>query len=406
MFGTRWRLFRLLGIPIYVDASWLIILALITLSLAREFPRLFDRFFHEAMTDLSTYDYWIMALITAVLFFLCILLHELGHAVVARSRGMPIRGITLFLFGGVAEIGEEPPSAATEFLMAIAGPAVTVVLGVGFAVLAWVGYASGWPHALVLVLGYLAVVNALVLVFNLIPAFPLDGGRVLRSILWGAMGNLRRATYWAALAGQVFAWILIAYGVVEFFGGNWVGGIWSGLIGMFLNSAARSGYQQVLVRQALEHEPVRRFMNPEPIVVPPSLDLRHWVEEYVYRYHRKAFPVGSDGHLEGFISTQALADVPRAEWEQHTVGELMRHDLDAITIPAGAGALEALQKMRRIGSSRLLVTEGDRLVGIISLKDLLHFLSLKLELEGPDGPDSGAAAPRHGSTWSQTPAQR
>jgi CBS domain-containing protein len=253
-----------------------------------------------------------------------------------------------------------------------------------------VGYQGGWSHLVVLALGYLALVNGIVLAFNLIPAFPLDGGRVLRSILWGATGSLRRATYWAALAGQGFAWVLIAWGVVRFFRGDWFGGIWSGLIGWFLYNAARSGYQQVLMRQALQHEPVRRFMNAEPIVVPPSLDLRHWVEDYVYRYHRKTFPVASNGHLEGFINTQALAQVPRAEWEQHTVGEVMRHDLEAITIPANADALQALRQMQRIGSSRLLVTEGDRLVGIISLKDLLRFLSLKIELEGPDRQGSGA----------------
>jgi Zn-dependent protease len=394
MFGTRWRLFRLLGIPVSVDASWLLILALLTLSFATDFPRLLEKFFPGTAEDQAGFAYWIMGLITAVLFFVCILLHELGHAVVARSRGMPIRGITLFLFGGVAELEEEPPSAATEFLMAIAGPVVTIILTVAFGVLAVVGYHGGWPHLMVLVLGFLAAINGTVLVFNLIPAFPLDGGRVLRSILWGATGSLRRATYWAALAGQGFAWALIAWGVVQFFTGNWLNGIWLGLIGMFLNNAARSGYQQVVMRQALQREPVRRFMNTEPIVVPPSLDLRHWVEDYVYRFHRKTFPVASDGHLEGFINTQALAQIPRAEWEQHTVGEVMRRDLDAITIPSDADAFEALRRMQRIGSSRLLVTEGDRLVGIISLKDLLRFLSLKMELEGPDGQGSATDAAR------------
>src|SRR5215469_13284236 len=173
MFGMRWRLFRLLGIPIAVDASWLIILALLTLSLAQTFPRLMDQFYPEAAPSGAPYSYWIMALIAALAFFLCVLLHELGHAVVARSRGMPIRGITLFLFGGVAELGDEPPSAETEFLMAIAGPVVSVVLAIGLWLLVVVGYKSGWPHPLVIVLGYLAAINALVLAFNLVPAFPL-----------------------------------------------------------------------------------------------------------------------------------------------------------------------------------------------------------------------------------------
>lgn len=381
MFGTRWRILRLRGIPISVDASWLIILALVTLTMANRFPLLLHGYFPETSTALPPYAYWIMGLITALAFFVCILLHEMGHAIVARARGMSIRGITLFLFGGVAEIGDEPPSAGTEFLMAIAGPVVSVLLAIVFGILTYAGYQAGWWPPVVIVLGYLAFINALVLAFNLIPAFPLDGGRVLRSILWGVTGNLRRSTYWASLAGQAFAWILIAWGVFQFFSSNWLGGIWTGLIGLFLSQAARSGYQQVLLRQALSGEPVRRFMNPEPVVVTPSLDLRHWVEDFVYRYHRKAFPVASNGHLEGFVSTSALAQYPRAEWDLHTVSEVMQHDLGPVTIAPEADALQALGKMQRTGSSRLLVTEGDHLLGIVSLKDLMRFLNTKMALE-------------------------
>ncbi len=381
MFGKRWRLFRLLGIPVSVDASWLIILALLTLSFSTDYPYVLNRFYPGA-AKLPEYGYWIMGLLTALAFFACIVLHELGHAVTARRLGMKINGITLFLFGGVSELGGEPESAGTEFLMAVAGPAVSLVLAVAFALLAWAGYRGGWWHPLVIVLGYLAAVNGLVLVFNLVPAFPLDGGRVLRSLLWAAMGNVRRATFWASMLGQGFAWLLMGLGVLEFFTGDWFDGVWLGLIGLFLNSAARGGYQQVLIRQALRGEPVRRFMNREPIVVPPSLDLRRWVEDYVYRYHRKMFPVASDGRLEGFINTQTLTDVPREEWDRRTVGDAMKRDVQAVAVPPDADALEALGKMQRTGASRLLVTEGDRLVGIVSLKDLLAFLNEKIELEG------------------------
>jgi Zn-dependent protease len=384
MFGNRWQLFRLYGIPVSVDASWLIILALVTLTTASVFPDLMHHYFGDSAPTLPPYEYWIMGLIAALAFFACILLHELGHAIVGRSRGIPIDGITLFLFGGVAELGDEPASAGSEFAMAIAGPIVSLILGIAFAVLTWIGYGGGWPPAVVLVLGYLSFINLLVLAFNLIPAFPLDGGRVLRSILWGITGNLRQATYVASRGGQAFAWLLIAWGVVQFFAGNWLGGIWSGLIGLFLNSAAQGSYQQVLIRKALQGELVRRFMNPQPITVPPSLDLRHWVEEYVYHLHHKAFPVVSDGHLEGLITTQDLAKIPRSEWGQHTVGEVMERDLKAVAISPDADALGALGKMQHGGVTRLLVTEGDRLVGIISLSDLLRFLHLKIELEGTE----------------------
>jgi CBS domain-containing protein len=188
--------------------------------------------------------------------------------------------------------------------------------------------------------------------------------------------------------------------MVQVFRGEFLGGIWSGLIGLFLNRAAQSGYRQVLVRQALQGERVRRFMNSHPVAVPPALDLRTWVEDYVYRYHRKLFPlVSADGRLEGVITTRALAEAPRAEWERQTVGEVMRHDLESFTISPDADAMDALVKMQRTETSRLLVSEGDRLVGIVSLKDLLRFLNLKLELDaaqpnGP-GPDAGREAPTH-----------
>jgi len=382
MFGTRWQLFRLFGIPVFLDFSWLIILALLTMTLAGLFPVLVQQYYPQIAAAQSPYLYWAVGLLTAVLFFGCVLLHEFGHALVARQQGMHIRGITLFLFGGVAEIGDEPRTAGNEFLMAIAGPAVTVVLAIASAALAGIGYANGWPPIVVIMFGYLASINVLILAFNLVPAFPLDGGRVLRSILWGATGNLRQATYWASLAGRAFAWFLIIWGLLQLFGGNWIGGIWLGLIGLFLNNAAQTGYQQVLIRQALRGEPVRRFMNPQPIVVPPWLDLRTWVEDYVYQHQRKTFPVASNGHLEGVIETAALAEIPRAEWPQHTVGELMKRDFASRSIRPETDAVEALSRMSRTGASRLLVTEGDRLIGILSLKDLLRFLNLKLELEG------------------------
>jgi Zn-dependent protease/CBS domain-containing protein len=400
MFSTRWRLFRLLGIPISVDASWLIILALLTLSFAGGFPEQLHKYYPSDHHPVAMYEFWIMGLVTALAFFVCLLLHELGHAVVARSRGMPIRGITLFLFGGVAEIEDEPPSAGTEFVMAIAGPVVTLILGIVFWILAEIGYNSGWPHLVVLVLGYLAAINGMVLVFNLIPAFPLDGGRVLRSILWGITGKVRRSTYWASLSGRGFAWVLIGLGVLQFFvhneagQTNWLGGVWLIFIGLFLHNAAQSGYRQVVIRQALAGEPVRRFMNPDPIVVPPAIDLEHWVEDYVYRFHHRAFPVTDNGRLEGIITTQALSEIPRGEWGRHTVGEVMTTDLEAVSIPATADAMEALGKMQRSGSSRLLVTEGGRLLGLISLKDLLRFLDTKLVLESEEEPPEDWHGPR------------
>jgi Zn-dependent protease/CBS domain-containing protein len=310
-----------------------------------------------------------------------LLLHELGHALVAQRSGIPVRGITLFLFGGVAEIEGEMPSAGKEFWMAIAGPLVSLVLAGLCAALWLLGEAADWRRELVLLLFVLAWINFVVLVFNMVPAFPLDGGRVLRSILWAATGNLRKATLWASLCGQAFSWLLIAWAVFSFFDGDWRTGLWTGLIGLFLNNAARSGYQMVLIKQALQGEPVSRFMNREPITVPSDLDLARWVEDYVYRYHRKTFPVAVGDQLLGVIHTRELQDLPREDWGKHTVGEVMDQDLASWSISPQTDAMEALARMQRSGYSRLLVTEGGRLVGIVSLKDLLRFLQLKMELE-------------------------
>ncbi|MFN4259645.1 MAG: site-2 protease family protein [Gemmataceae bacterium] len=388
MFGNRWQLFRLLGIPIRIDLSWVIIFLLLSWTLVRFFQEALAEVRQtrpEAVPEMSPTSYWLLGVGGALVFFGCILLHEMGHAVVARRRGIPIRGITLFLFGGVAEMEGEPKSPGDEFWVAVAGPLVTVALIIFFGAL-WLWLPIALPiHML---LGYLAVINLLVLVFNMVPAFPLDGGRVLRSILWAASGNLRRATYLAALSGQGFAWFLIFVGILQFISGNFFG-IWFGLIGLFLNMAARGSYQQVLIRQMLEGEKVRNFMTPEPIAVPPHIDLRHWVEDYVYRYHRKVFPVTDDGRVQGIVSTQALAQFPRGEWDQHTVAEVMQPDTKNLTITPDADALHALSKMQRSGFSRLLVMEGDRLVGIISLKDLLRFLDMKMELEQVEGNMSG-----------------
>jgi CBS domain-containing protein len=171
---------------------------------------------------------------------------------------------------------------------------------------------------------------------------------------------------------------------VQFFGHAWVSGVWCVLIGMFLNNAAKSGFQQILIREALQGESIRRFMNVNPIVVPPTIDLRRWVDNYVYQYHHRAFPVVVNGILHGVIATDVLNGIPRADWDRRTVGDVMQTDLSAVKIAPTADALEAFEKMMRGGTSRLVVADGVRLIGLISLKDLLSFLSLKLDLEGGD----------------------
>ena len=242
-----------------------------------------------------------------------------------------------------------------------------------------------WPPAITGVVHYLGWINLTLAIFNMIPAFPLDGGRVLRSALWHYQGNLTRATRIAAQFGQAFGYLLIALGIFNLFLGNVVTAIWWFILGMFLRGAAQQSYQQVLMRSGLEGEPIRRFMKSDPVTVPPNISVEDLIDNYVYRYHHKMFPVvtGADHHLAGCVTTQALASIPRDEWRQHSVMELMRPCSPDNTVSPDTDAASALSKMSKTGLSRLMVVDHDRLLAIVALKDLLDFLTLKLELEGP-----------------------
>jgi len=215
----------------------------------------------------------------------------------------------------------------------------------------------------------------------MLPAFPLDGGRVLRSILWGARKNLRWATRVASAVGTGFGWFIIVVGIVSILSGNLLGGVWWVLIGIFLQSAARTSYQQVLLRRALEGETVSKFMKEDAVVVPPTLPVSGLVEDYIYKYHYKMFPVAEDHHILGCVSTKEIKDVPREEWSRHTVSEVAKECSLDNTIGPNDDAVKALAQMNRTGNSRLLVVEGDQLVGVVALKDMLRFLSVKLDLE-------------------------
>ncbi len=375
MFGRRIKLFKLFGFEVRVDLSWIIIAALITWSLA-------VGFFPFRYKDLSLETYWLMGVVGAIGFFLSIILHEMFHSLVARRFGIPMKGITLFIFGGVSEMGEEPTSAKAEFWMAIVGPLSSIAI-------ASVSYGAHilcvqneWPESVNGVLLYLAYMNVLLAVFNLIPAFPLDGGRMLRAALWGLKKNLRWATRLSSGIGSGFGILLTLLGLIQFFAGNFIGGVWSFLVGMFLQNAARTSYQQLLMRKALEGEPVRRFMKTDPVTVPPSVTIQQLVEDYIYKYHFKMLPVVEDkDKLVGCITTKQVQEIPREEWNRIRVGEVAIRCSPQNTIEPQVDATQALSIMARTGSGRLIVIEKGRIVGVITLKDLLKFLSLKLELE-------------------------
>jgi Zn-dependent protease/predicted transcriptional regulator len=375
MFGKRINLFRLLGFQVRIDLSWIIIAVLIAWSLSMGF-------FPFRFKGLSTQTYWIMGIVGAIGFFLSIIVHEFCHSLVARKYGLRMRGITLFIFGGIAEMAEEPPGPKAEFMMAIVGPLSSLLIASIFYTVYSAGASAGMPRPVAGVIQYLAYINGLLAVFNLLPAFPLDGGRVLRSILWGIKGNLQWATRVSSWMGSGFGILLIVLGVFSLFSGNFIGGMWWFLIGMFLYNAARMSYQQLLTRKALEGESVRRFMKTDPVTVTSDISVSRLVEDYVYVFHYKFYPVVSDSNqVDGCVTTKQIKEIPREEWHQKRVEDIKVPCSEDNTITPDTDAVKALALMSRTGTSRLMVMEGGRLVGVVSLKDMLKFLSLHVELD-------------------------
>lgn len=375
MFGRGIRLFEIFGFAVKIDASWLILAVLVTWSLA-------GGYFPQNYQGLSPSMYLWMGIAGAAGLFASIVLHELSHSLVARRYGMPIRGITLFIFGGVAEMEDEPPTAQSEFLMAVAGPVASGMLALFFHLLDRIGTGAALPVPVLGVFDWLAFVNMMLAVFNLVPAFPLDGGRMLRAALWHWKGNLHWATRLSANAGSLFGYVLIGFGLLNFVSGNVVGGIWYALIGMFLRTAASSSYLQLQTRRVFEGEPVRRFMVHEVITVPPDITVQRLVNEYVYMHYHELFPVVDRAGLRGCVGVAQIKQVPREKWDVARVFEIMSPASPDNTVDVGTDAIDALKLMRRTGNSRLMVLDGGRLVGLVTLKDLLHLIALKMDLEG------------------------
>ena len=387
MFGKGVTLLKLFGFEVKIDWSWLILAGLITWTLAQGmFPGQFR--------GLQGWVYWVMGAVGAVGILFSIVAHEFSHSLVARRFGMPIRQITLFVFGGVAQMDEESPSPRAELYMAVAGPIASILIGFLFWGVLLAGRWAGWPMAVTGVLAYMRTINFILAAFNLVPAFPLDGGRILRAGLWKWMKDVRRATRIASRIGSFFGIAMIAFGIFSLFRGNFIGGIWWVLIGLFLRSASQGSYRKLLATETLRGEPVERFMSREVVTIEPQLTVHQLVQDYVYRHHYKMFPVVRDGTLEGCVTTREIKEVPREEWNLRTVGEIAAECTSDNSVSSQAETTEALAKMNRRGVSRLMVVDEGKLAGVIALKDIMRFLSLKLDLEyGERGPFSSSEPP-------------
>lgn len=374
MFGNNYTLFTFLGFKVRANVSWLFLALLVTWSLSAGF-------FPAVYPGLEPRVYWAMGLTGMVGLFFSLLFHEFSHSLEARRRGMSVAGITLFLFGGVAEMKAEPPDPKSEFWIAIVGPLSSIFLAGIFYAIAWLMQAQELPAHLSGVFSYLGFINIILAAFNMVPGYPLDGGRILRAALWGWKGDIRWATRWASGVGQAFGLVLIALGILAVLSGNFIGGMWWFLIGLFVRGAASAAYQQLLVQQALHGETVQRFMAKEPVTVTPDTTIQTFVEDYLYRYDYDVFPITEDGRLLGCASLRQAKSVPRERWNEVRVGDICESCGEANTIDAAADANDALAKMQKSYNGRLMVTERNRLVGVLTLKDLLRYLKMRTELE-------------------------
>ena len=376
-------LFRVFGIEINAHFSWFLIFGLITFSLAYGY-------FPQALPGLLTSTYLIAGFAVSLLFFTSILLHELSHSLVAKRLGIDVPEITLFLFGGVSQMREEPSDPKKELAITIAGPLMSFALGIVFG-LAWFVTSGEEPTPIAQAFLWLTWINFSLGVFNLLPGLPLDGGRVLRAFLWWRHGSIERATRTASLAGKALAigLMLLGFAMLVFRGD--IGGIWLILIGMFLRSAADASYQDLVLRRALENARVAQAMIAPVESVPPDITLRVFVDEYVLRHGYRSFPVRDGEALLGVLSLNHVKGATPEALDSTTVRERMVRLSPKITTSPDAPLVDALRRMSASGVGRLLVLEHGELVGMITKEGLLRFVEARRVLGNLRSNDSTPA---------------
>jgi Zn-dependent protease len=385
------RIGKIFNININIDWSWLLIFGLVSWSLASSFGQM-----HADWTPLMQ---WGMAILAALLFFLSVLAHELAHSLVARAQGMPVRNITLFMFGGVSNIQKEPASPINEFLVAIVGPLTSFILGGAFLLLGTGGIALsnvtvtnmtdllsqlGPANTIFLWLGS---VNILVGLFNLIPGFPLDGGRVVRSILWGITNDLKKATRWASWLGQGVAWLLIFAGMSMLFGAQipilgsgFINGLWLIFIGWFLQNAAVQSYRRVVVQDILEDVPVKRLMNPNVPQAPADISVEEFVDNYLMQSDNQAFIVFDDEKMVGMITIDDVRKLPHESRRTSLVRDVMTPSEKMIVVAPEEDVTDAFDRLQMKDVRQLPVVTGNKIVGLLRRKDIVRWLQFQSKI--------------------------
>jgi len=355
---------RIFNIPIGLDYSWFLIAALITWSMATSY-------YPGEFGNWSQSLYWLIGAATAIMLFASVLLHELGHSLVALGYKIPVNGITLFIFGGIAEIGENPPSAKAEFWIALAGPAVSFALAIFFSIIQVAVSAAEPLFALV---KYLAYINGALGLFNLIPGFPLDGGRVLRSVIWGITGNLHRATLIATMIGHIIAYLFIATGIYQLFNGSIANGIWIAFIGWFLISASAAELQRQTMQEQLADHTVAQVMNQDYQSISPEMVLQELVEDYILTSGQRCFVVEQNGEVVGLLTLHQIKQVPTERYATVAAKQAML-PLEQLKHTAPDTKLwDALQEMESRGVNQLPVLANGHIQGMLDRGDVISFL--------------------------------
>jgi Zn-dependent protease/CBS domain-containing protein len=370
MNGPKIRLGKLLGIPFQIDPTWFVVFTLITLSLTSRFA--------EEYPHWTTLTYWIVGILTSILFFVSVVLHELAHSVVAISKGIPVRSITLFIFGGVAQISREANRPGTEFLVAAAGPAASIMISIFFGGL-WI-LGKGSYEVVTALCQWLAEINFMLALFNLVPGFPLDGGRILRSIIWAVSGNFGTATRAASTLGKLVAYAFIIMGVVIGVRGNFINGLWIGFIGWFLLNAAQQSFQQVILRESLSGIKANDMMTSDCPRVPPGITVAQFIEDFLFRTGRHCFLIMDQDLLLGIITLHEVNKTPRDRWDQIRVEQIMLPLQQLKWVSPDQDIVRILEYMDREDINQVPVVEEGRLVGMVGRQEILRLLQRRLEL--------------------------
>jgi Zn-dependent protease/predicted transcriptional regulator len=367
---SSWRLMRIAGIDIGIHYTWILIFVLLTWSLAQGF-------FPQLYPGWETITYWITGVAAALLLFGSVLIHELAHSLMARARGMTVTSITLFIFGGVSNLEEEPEKPKIELAMSIVGPLASLALaGIFWGLLQLVG---DQQSPLAAIFAYLALINAILAGFNLLPGFPLDGGRVLRSIIWDRTGSLVKATNIAATVGRFMGWGLIAFGLFQIFAGNFIGGIWFAFIGWFLSNSADASRREITLREQLSGVHIKDVMTTNPTGIDPDTSVAELVSNVFRKQHGRAVPVCQNDQVLGIVTVTDVKGLPQEKWEETAVKEIMtREPLYSVTPEDDLNT--ALRLITKHDINQILVLQNDKCSGLVSRSDILSHLHLSQEL--------------------------